>query len=179
MSADRPETASVGPSFLEGNRNLMPRWSSLIPVKIAMASDHAGYSLKEAVKSALESDGHLVEDVGTHSDESTDYPPFAAKAAGLVANGEAERGVLVCGSGNGVAIVANKIDGVRAVNAHDQDEAEMSRRHNDANVVTLSGQRLAPDQASKIVETFLRTEFDGGRHARRVGEISEVEKSTR
>lgn len=144
-----------------------------------MASDHAGYALKEAVKSALESEGHRVEDVGTHSDDSTDYPPYAARAATLVAEGEAERGVLVCGSGNGVAIVANKIDGVRAVNAHDRDEAEMSRRHNDANVVTLSGQRLDPGQARTIVETFLKTPFDGGRHARRVGEITAVEKGTR
>jgi ribose 5-phosphate isomerase B len=141
-----------------------------------MASDHAGFELKEAVKSRLEADGHEVEDVGTHSAESTDYPPFAAQAAGLVAGGRAERGVLVCGSGNGVAIVANKVPGVRAVNAHDRDEAEMSRRHNDANVITLSGQRLGPDQAALIVEAFLETEFDGGRHERRVNGIADVER---
>lgn len=141
-----------------------------------MGSDHAGFELKEAVKSRLQSDGHEVEDVGTHSPESTDYPPFAARAAELVAAGQAERGVIVCGSGNGVAIVANKVDGIRAVNAHDQSEAEMSRRHNDANVVTLSGARLGPEEAKPIVETFLSTDFDGGRHARRVGEIAEVEK---
>jgi ribose 5-phosphate isomerase B len=141
-----------------------------------MGSDHAGFELKEAVKSQLEAEGHEVADVGTHSPESTDYPPFAAKAAELVASGEAEKGVIVCGSGVGVSIVANKVDGIRAVNAHDPDEAEMSRRHNDANVVTLSGARLAPDQAKPIVETFLSTDFDGGRHARRVGEIGEVER---
>ena len=84
--------------------------------------------------------------------------------------------MIVCGSGVGVAIVANKIDGIRAVNAHDVDEAEMSRRHNNANVVTLSGQRLSPEEASPIVETFLGTGFDGGRHERRVGEIAEVER---
>lgn len=145
-------------------------------MKIAMGSDHAGFELKEAVKSQLEAEGHEVEDVGTHSPESTDYPPFAARAAELVAGGEAEKGVLVCGSGVGVAIAANKVDGIRAVNAHDQAEAEMSRRHNDANVVTLSGARLDPEQARPIVETFLSTEFDGGRHARRVGEITEIEK---
>lgn len=145
-------------------------------MKIAMGSDHAGFELKEAVKSQLEEAGHEVEDVGTHSSESTDYPPFAAKAAELVAGGSAEKGVIVCGSGVGVSIVANKVDGVRAVNAHDAAEAEMSRRHNDANVVTLSGARLDPDQAKPIVETFLSTEFDGGRHARRVGEIAEVER---
>jgi len=141
-----------------------------------MGSDHAGFELKEAVKRQLEAEGHEVEDVGTHSAESTDYPPFAAKAAELVAGGEAERGVLVCGSGNGVMIVANKIDGIRAVNAHDVDEAEMSRRHNNANVVTLSGQRLSADQAAPIVDTFLATRFDGGRHERRVGEITNVER---
>ncbi|MCB0870906.1 MAG: ribose 5-phosphate isomerase B [Solirubrobacterales bacterium] len=145
-------------------------------MKIAMGSDHAGFELKEAVKSQLEASGHEVEDVGTHSSESTDYPPFAARAAELVAGGEAEKGVIVCGSGVGVSIVANKVDGIRAVNAHDESEAEMSRRHNDANVVTLSGARLTPDDAKPIVETFLATEFDGGRHARRVGEITEVER---
>lgn len=145
-------------------------------MKIAMGSDHAGFELKEAVKSQLEADGHEVEDVGTHSPESTDYPPFAAKAAELVAGGQAEKGVIVCGSGVGVSIVANKIDGIRAVNAHDPAEAEMSRRHNDANVVTLSGARLGADDARPIVETFLTTGFEGGRHERRVNEITEVEK---
>lgn len=141
-----------------------------------MGSDHAGFELKERVKAELRDGGHQVEDVGTHSAESTDYPPFAARAAELVASGEAMRGVLVCGSGNGVAIVANKVNGVRAVNAHDMSEAEMSRRHNDANVVTLSGQRLDPAQACSIVETFLATDFEGGRHARRVGEITDLEQ---
>jgi ribose 5-phosphate isomerase B len=145
-------------------------------MKIAMGSDHAGFELKEAVKQQLEAEGHEVEDVGTDSSESTDYPPFAAKAAELVADGRSERGVLVCGSGNGVMIVANKIDGIRAVNARDPDEAEMSRRHNNANVVTLSGQRLSPEEAAPIVDTFLSTGFDGGRHERRVGEIAAVER---
>lgn len=145
-------------------------------MKIAMGSDHAGFELKEAVKTQLEAAGHEVEDVGTDSVESTDYPPFAAKAASLVADGQATRGVIVCGSGVGVSIVANKIDGIRAVNAHDPAEAELSRRHNDANVVTLSGARLDPDDAAPIVEAFLSTGFDGGRHARRVGEIAEVER---
>lgn len=146
-------------------------------MKIAMGSDHAGFELKEAIRDRLESEGLEVEDVGTHTAESVDYPPFAARAAALVADGSAERGVLVCGSGNGVAIVANKIEGIRAVNAHDADEAEMSRRHNDANVVTLSGQRLGPEEAAAIVEKFLATGFDGGRHARRVDEIADLEHS--
>lgn len=114
--------------------------------------------------------------MGTHSADSTDYPPYAARAAELVAGGQAERGVIVCGSGNGVAIVANKVDGIRAVNAHDAEEAEMCRRHNDANVVTLSGQRLEPDAAGRIVEAFLATGFEGGRHERRVNEIGDVER---
>jgi ribose 5-phosphate isomerase B len=141
-----------------------------------MASDHAGFDLKQAIKGRLEAEGHQVEDVGTHSAESTDYPPYAAKAAELVSSGESDRGVLVCGSGNGVAIVANKIDGVRAVNAHDREEAEMSRRHNDTNVITLSGQRLDEETAGPIVAAFLETGFDGGRHQRRVSEITEVER---
>lgn len=147
-------------------------------MKIAMGSDHAGFELKESVKAFLEAEGHEVQDVGTHSADSTDYPEFAAQAAGLVADGTAERGVIVCGSGNGVAIVANKIEGIRAVNGHDADEAEMSRRHNDANVLTLSGQRLGPEEAGKIARTFLATGFEGGRHARRVGQITDLEKAS-
>jgi len=145
-------------------------------MKIAMGADHAGFELKESVKFLLEGEGHEVLDVGTDSLESTDYPPYAAKASRLVARGEADRGVLVCGSGVGVSIVANKVRGVRAVNAHDPGEAEMSRRHNDANVVTLAGRTLSPDQARPIVETFLATEFEGGRHQRRVDEIGTVEQ---
>ncbi len=144
-------------------------------MKIAMGSDHAGFELKEAVKAQLESEGHEIVDVGTNSLDSTDYPPYAAKASRLVANGEADRGVLVCGSGVGVSIVANKVHGVRAVNAHDTAEAEMSRRHNDANVVALAGRRLSPEEAAPIVDTFLATEFEGGRHKRRVDEIGAVE----
>ncbi len=108
-------------------------------VKIAVGSDHAGFELKELVRPLLEEGGHEVVDVGTDSEESTDYPRHAADAARMVASGEAERAVLVCGSGVGVSIVANKVDGVRAVNAHDAEEAEMSRRHNNANVLALAG----------------------------------------
>jgi len=145
-------------------------------MRIVVGSDHAGFHLKEHVKAALGALGHDVVDVGTQSAGSVDYPQYAADAARLVADGDVERGVLACGSGVGVAIVANKVDGVRAVNAHDTSEAEMARRHNDANVVTLSGVRLGPEQADAIVATFLRTDFEGGRHARRVGQISELER---
>jgi ribose 5-phosphate isomerase B len=145
-------------------------------MRIAVGSDHAGFHLKEHVRQVLEAEGHDVIDVGTVSSNSVDYPRYAEEASRLVAEGGAERAVLACGSGVGVSIVANKVAGVRAVNAHDPSEAEMARRHNDANVVTLSGARLQPEQADRIVATFLRTAFEGGRHARRVGQIADVER---
>lgn len=145
-------------------------------MRIVVGSDHAGFELKEHVKSTLEAAGHDIVDVGTTSAESTDYPPFAAQAARAVAAGDAERGVLVCGSGNGVTITANKIDGIRAVNAHDADEATMARRHNGINVLGLSQARVAAEDADAIVAAFLDTDFDGGRHERRVGEIADVER---
>jgi ribose 5-phosphate isomerase B len=144
-------------------------------MRIAVGSDHLGFHLKEHVKAALAGRGHDVVDVGPATPGSVDYPQFAADAARLVSSGDAERAVLACGSGNGVAIVANKVAGVRAINAHDTSEAEMARRHNDANVVTLSGSRLGPRDADAIVAAFLRTEFEGGRHARRVGQIAAIE----
>jgi ribose 5-phosphate isomerase B len=145
-------------------------------VRVAIGSDHAGFELKEAVGPMLREAGHEVIDVGTDSTESVDYPVYASRAAHLVADGEAERAVIVCGSGVGVSIAANKIDGVRAVNGHDPEEAEMSRRHNDANVLTLAGRRLEPGEAESIVERFLATEFEAGRHERRVEEIAAVER---
>jgi ribose 5-phosphate isomerase B len=145
-------------------------------VRISVGSDHAGFELKEHVADALRAAGHDVIDVGTDSEESTHYPLFAEPAARLVAEGEVHRGVLVCGSGVGVSIVANKVDGVRAVNAHDPDEAAMARRHNDVNVLTLAGRRLTPEDADAIVATFLETEFEGGRHEQRVALISDVER---
>jgi ribose 5-phosphate isomerase B len=145
-------------------------------MRIAVGSDHAGFELKQLVRPLLDDAGHEVVDVGTDSEESTDYPRHAADAARLVASGDADRAVIVCGSGVGVAIVANKVDGVRAVNAHDPEEAEMSRRHNDANVLALAGRRLEPAAAEGIVERFLETEFEGGRHERRVDQIAAVER---
>ena len=146
-------------------------------MKIAVGSDHAGFELKEHVKATLLRAGHEVVDVGTDSRESVDYPDYAEQAAEFVARGEADRAVLACGSGNGVAIVANKVHGIRAVNAHDPAEAEMARRHNDVNVITLSGARLAPGDADQIVAAFLAGDFEGGRHARRVDRISELEST--
>lgn len=148
-------------------------------MRIAVGSDHAGFHLKEHVAGRLAELGHEVVDVGTSSSGSVDYPVYAERAARMVADGGAQRAVIACGSGNGVAIVANKIGGVRAVNAHDAQEAEMARRHNDANVITLSGGRLAPPLADAIVEVFLATAFEGGRHARRVDQISALEAPER
>jgi ribose 5-phosphate isomerase B len=144
-------------------------------MKIALASDHAGFALKSHLVSRLAEQGHDVVDLGTDGPESADYPLYAEPAARLVGSGEADRGVFVCGSGNGVAIVANKVPGVRAVNAHDADEVRLSRRHNDANVLALSGQRLAAAEADAIVQAFLTTDFEGGRHARRVNQITAME----
>ncbi len=142
---------------------------------IAIGSDHAGFALKEHVRERLEASGHELVDVGTGSPDSVDYPQFAFAVAELVAGGRAERGVLCCGSGNGVAIAANKVAGVRAVNAHDTAEAEMARRHNDINIVTLSGARLAAQDGDAIVDAFLTARFEGGRHARRVGQMTAYE----
>jgi len=142
-------------------------------MRIAIASDHAGFELKQHVKAQLQTTGHDVVDVGPDSDESTDYPRYARPAARLVADGDAELGVLVCGSGVGVSIVANKVPGVRAVNAHDVEEAQLARAHNDANVVTLSGRRLGGEQADAIVQAFIEAGFEGGRHARRVALIED------
>src|SRR4051794_138841 len=140
-------------------------------MRIAIASDHAGYELKEHVKAQLAAAGHDVVDVGPDSDESVDYPRYAGPAARLVADGDADRGVLVCGSGVGVSIVANKVAGVRAVNAHDVEEGALARAHNDVNVVTLWGRRLDGEQADAIVEAFLTGDLEGGRHSRRVAAI--------
>lgn len=146
-------------------------------MRIVLGADHGGFALKEHVKETLKAGGHDVTDLGTTSAESTDYPRYAHDAATMVANGDAEMAVLACGSGNGVAIVANKVEGIRAVNAHDADEAAMARRHNHANVVTLSGAHLSTGEADHIVAAFLATGTEGGRHERRVGQIGELESS--
>lgn len=146
-------------------------------MKIAIGADHGGYELKQHVRAALEAAGHEVIDVGTDSADSVDYPDFAEEAARLVATGAAERGVIACGSGVGVAIVANKVPGIRAVNAHTAEEADLARRHNDVNVVTLAGRSLSVDDADGIVGAFLAGEFEGGRHERRVAKIAAVDRS--
>jgi ribose 5-phosphate isomerase B len=144
-------------------------------MRIAAGFDHAGYPLKRAIVAALEEAGHEVLDCGTDSEESVDYPVHAAEAAGLVADGSADLAVLACGSGTGVSIVANKLNGVRAVNARDPGEAEMARRHNDANVLALAGRTVSDDEARAIIRSFLSAEFEGGRHQRRVDQIARIE----
>jgi ribose 5-phosphate isomerase B len=144
-------------------------------MRIAAGFDHAGYPLKETIVAALEGAGHDVVDCGTDSTESVDYPIHAARAAAMVSDGDADLAVLVCGSGTGVSIVANKLAGVRAVNARDPEDAEMARRHNDANVLALAGRRLGSGEAQAIVDAFLAADFEGGRHQRRVDQIEMIE----
>ena len=144
-------------------------------MRIAIGSDHAGYRLKEAVKAFLLDAGHTVEDVGTDSDASVDYPDFAAVVARSVVSGATERGILVCGTGIGMAMAANKVNGVRAASAGDLDSARLSREHNDANVLTLGARITPPDLALAIVRIFLATPFEGGRHQRRVDKIMALE----
>jgi ribose 5-phosphate isomerase B len=144
-------------------------------MRIAAGFDHAGYPLKQTIVATLQGAGHEVVDCGTDSEESVDYPLHAARAAGMVADGEADLAVLACGTGTGVSIVANKLVGVRAVNARDPADAAMARRHNDANVLALAGRKLASGEAEAIIGAFLAAEFEGGRHQRRVDQIAEIE----
>jgi ribose 5-phosphate isomerase B len=146
-------------------------------MKIAVGADHAGFEMKERVKQILEARGHQVDDVGTHSAESTDYPPFAFRVAEAVRDGVAERGILVCDSGNGIAIAANKVEGVRAALAVNRWQAEMARRHNDANILVLASALTPSDQEAAVVEAWLDAPFDGGRHARRIAQIAEYERT--
>jgi ribose 5-phosphate isomerase B len=143
-------------------------------VKLAVASDHAGYELCAKVVELLRGLGHDVEHLGTHSRDSVDYPDFAVKAARAVAEGRAERGVLVCGSGIGMDMAANKVHGVRAALVHDEFAAEMSRRHNDANVICLGARITTPDLAERYLKLFLGTPFEGGRHKGRVEKLDAI-----
>ena len=135
---------------------------------ISLGSDHAGFKLKEHVKALLVDLGHQVNDVGTSSEEPVDYPLFIRPAAELVARGECERGIVFGGSGNGEAMVANKVHGVRCALCWNVESAQLSRQHNDANVLSLGERLIPPDLALEIVRIWLRTEFEGGRHVRRV-----------
>ncbi len=140
-------------------------------MKIAIGSDHGGFVLKEAVVKHLKKRGKRFKDFGSFSPGSVDYPDIARKAARAVASGKFRFGILVCGTGMGMAIAANKVKGIRAVTAHNGYTARMGRAHNDANVLTLGGRVLDKRTALKIVDVFLSTPFEGGRHTRRVGKL--------
>lgn len=144
-------------------------------MKLAFGSDHAGRALRLLLAEHVTSAGHEVLDLGTHTDDSVDYPDFGAAVGRAVASGEAELGIAVCGSGIGIAIAANKVDGVRAATVHDVTSARMTRLHNDANVCCLGERFTGPQVALDAVDAFLATEFEGGRHARRVGKIADLE----
>ena len=145
-------------------------------MRIALGADHAGYQLKDQIKQHLEQQGISVQDEGTSSAESVDYPDYARAVAHDVSQQRADLGILVCGSGIGMAITANKVDGIRAANVSTEYEAQMSREHNNANVLTLGARILNPEQALAIVDKWLTTQFAGGRHERRVEKIMAIEK---
>lgn len=140
-------------------------------MKIAIGSDHGGYRLKEAIKAHLNKKRSAIKDFGTFSEESVDYPDVARVVSKAVARGKFRFGILVCGTGLGMAITANKVRGIRAVTVHNVFTAKMSRAHNDANILTLGGRVLGKSIALKIVDTFMSTKFEGGRHLRRVRKI--------
>lgn len=142
---------------------------------IALGSDHGGFDLMQDIKKYLDEHNLKYEDFGTFSNESTDYPIYAEKAARAVASGQCELGIIVCGTGIGISIAANKVKGIRAALCSDCFSAEMTRRHNNANILALGGRVLGCGLALKIVEIFLNTEFEGGRHTRRIDMISKLE----
>jgi ribose 5-phosphate isomerase B len=144
-------------------------------MKIAIGADHAGFHLKEALRRKLIESGHQVVDVGTHSTDSTDYPDFAAAVARQVARGDADRGILVCSSGVGMSIAANKIRGIRAALGVNAEEVTLTRSHNDINVLALGAKFTDPVTAAHLVDIFLQTPFDGGRHERRLKKVADLE----
>jgi len=144
--------------------------------RIALGADHAGFRAKENIKKYLEGAGYGVDDVGTWSEESVDYPDFARAVGERVAAGKDPLGILVCGTGIGVSIAANKVEGIRAALAHDSLTARRAREHNDANVLALGGKIVGDDETITIVQEFLNAQFAGGRHQRRVDKISEMER---
>jgi len=144
-------------------------------MRIALGADHAGVTLKDDVKQLLDQRGITYTDFGTHSTESVDYPDFASKVAHEVAAGRFDRGILVCGSGIGMAIAANKIAGIRAMAVETEDAARLSRQHNDLNVLALGARLTAADDARALVNVFLDTPFSGGRHQQRIDKITRLD----
>lgn len=148
-------------------------------MRVSMGSDHAGYRLKEELKTFLQTEGHEVLDVGTDSEETVDYPDFCAAAARAVIDGRVDRAIVLGGSGQGEQLAANKVRGTRAALCNDLHLAQLSRRHNDANVLAMGGRIVATELAKEIVKLWLATPFDGGRHARRLEQIAEIERGER
>jgi len=144
-------------------------------MRVVIGSDHAGFVLKGALAGHLRAVGHQVEDIGTFSTEPVDYPPICADVARRVVRGEGDLGIVVGGSGQGEAIAANKVHGVRAALCHDEYTSRMARRHNDANVLSLGARVVATELALDILDVFLSTPFDGGRHVARIEELAEIE----
>ncbi len=146
---------------------------------IAIGSDHGGFELKQEVMAHLKERGLEYKDYGTYTSDSCDYPVYGAAVARAVASGECERGIVICGTGIGISISCNKIKGIRAALCGDCFSAEMTRRHNDANILAMGARVIGPGLALKIVDTFLDTPFDGGRHAKRIALISQLEEEER
>ena len=146
-------------------------------MKLTIGSDHRGYRVKQKIVDYLNRNGHQCHDVGTNSDQSVDYPDIAQAVSRDVCTGDSARGILICGTGIGMAISANKYPGVRAASCHDEITAEMSRRHNDANVLCLSADLFGERNVEPLLQLWLNTDFEGGRHERRVQKISEIENS--
>jgi ribose 5-phosphate isomerase B len=146
-------------------------------MRVAIGNDHRGYRVKDKLIRVLEQMGHDVEDDGSHDSGSVDYPDVASVVSGKVASGQADRGILICGTGIGMCIAANKVIGVRAATCHDELEAQISRRHNDTNVLCLSADMLGGRDIESMIQVWLDTPFDGGRHARRLEKISGIEQA--
>lgn len=144
-------------------------------MKIVLACDHGGFELKEIIKGHLTGQGHSVNDIGTYGTESVDYPDYGRKAALIVAEGEAERGIIICGTGIGISIAANKVKGIRCALCTNEYMAKMTRLHNDANMLSLGARVIGSGIALEIVDTFLSTPFEGGRHSNRVNKLMDME----
>lgn len=145
-------------------------------MRIGVGSDHRGFEMKDQIVNQLGQLGHTVMDCGPESGESVDYPDFASRVAELVSLGELDSGILICGTGLGMCITANKFGGVRAVSCHDTMTVKMSRLHNDANVLCLSADLIGDSSLDQMAQVWIETDFEGGRHARRLSKISEIEK---
>jgi len=148
-------------------------------MKIVLASDHGGFQLKETIKEHLIKNGYTITDIGVYNTDSADYPDYGKRAAEMVANKESDRGIIICGTGIGISIAANKVNGIRCALCTNEFMAKMSRMHNDANMLALGERVLGKGIALDIVDIWLSTEFEGGRHENRVKKLMEIEKNNR